>query len=75
MTPHHTHPQNYSSGVNTNSISYGKIGENKTTFIMDLNLNEVQKNYTLRIDDKLPLANAIVLVMVELGQLVSLLKP
>ena len=35
---------------------------------MDLNLNEVQKNYTLRIDDKLPLANAIVLVMVELGQ-------
>ena len=39
---------------------------------MDLNLNEVQKNYTLRIDDKLPLANAIVLVMLELGQIIIL---
>ena len=42
---------------------------------MDLNLNEVQKNYTLPFDDKLPLANAVILVMVELGQLLSLLKP
>ena len=39
---------------------------------MDLNLNEVQKNYTLLTDDKLPLANAVVLVMVKLGQLVFL---